>query len=151
MLAAPPDKIPFLRSTGENVARAWDRTLNLFTFLGENIIAVGNLLRGRAQYRWTDTFLVIEQCGPQALGIVALINFLMGLILAFVGAVQLTKFGASIGGYPALGFHAHQKLKPNSGVVCWLLHSQKHASVSILSMSRTPHSTRAFFLHMMPL
>jgi len=92
----PPDRIPFLKNTGENVARAWDRSLNLFTFLGENIIAARNLLRGRAQYRWTDTFLVIEQCGPQALGIVALINFLMGLILAFVGAVQLTKFGASI-------------------------------------------------------
>src|SRR5260221_9488839 len=38
----------------------------------------------------------MEQCGPQALGIVAMINFLVGLILAFVGAVQLMKFGASI-------------------------------------------------------
>ncbi|HUL51074.1 MAG TPA: ABC transporter permease, partial [Candidatus Nitrosotalea sp.] len=35
-------------------------------------------------------------CGPQALGIVALINFLVGLILAFVGAVELMRFGASI-------------------------------------------------------
>jgi phospholipid/cholesterol/gamma-HCH transport system permease protein len=34
--------------------------------------------------------------GPQALGIVALINFLVGLILAFVGAVQLRQFGAAI-------------------------------------------------------
>jgi len=91
-----PDKIPFLQNTGERVVRGWDGALELFTFLGENIMAVGNLLRGRAQYRWADTFLVIEQCGPQALGIVAMINFLMGLILAFVGAVQLTKFGASI-------------------------------------------------------
>ena len=39
---------------------------------------------------------MIQQCGPQALGIVALINFLMGLILAFVGAIQLARFGASI-------------------------------------------------------
>jgi phospholipid/cholesterol/gamma-HCH transport system permease protein len=38
----------------------------------------------------------MQQCGPQALGIVALINFLVGLILAFVGAIQLAKFGASI-------------------------------------------------------
>jgi phospholipid/cholesterol/gamma-HCH transport system permease protein len=38
----------------------------------------------------------MQECGPQALGIVALINFLIGLILAFVGATQLTRFGASI-------------------------------------------------------
>jgi phospholipid/cholesterol/gamma-HCH transport system permease protein len=91
-----PDKISFLQNTGERAVRGWDGALEMCTFLGENIMAVGNLLRGRAQYRWADTFLVIEQCGPQALGIVAMINFLMGLILAFVGAVQLTKFGASI-------------------------------------------------------
>ena len=54
------------------------------------------MLRGRAQFRWSDTWLVIQQCGPEALGIVALINFLIGLILAFVGATELTQFGASI-------------------------------------------------------
>ena len=55
-----------------------------------------NLLRGRAQFRWADAFLVMEQTGPQALGIVAMINFLVGLILAFVGALELARFGASI-------------------------------------------------------
>ena len=34
---------------------------------------------------------------------------------------------ASIGGYPSLGFGVPQRLKPNSGVVCWVLHSQKRA------------------------
>ena len=53
-------------------------------------------MRGRAQFRWSDTLLVIQQCGPQALGIVALINFLIGMILAFVGATELAQFGASI-------------------------------------------------------
>jgi len=55
-----------------------------------------NLLRGSAQFRWSDTWLVMQKCGPEALGVVALINFLVGLILAFVGAVELTRFGASI-------------------------------------------------------
>ena len=54
------------------------------------------MLRGRAQFRWADAFLVMQECGPQALGIVALINFLIGLILAFVGATELAQFGASI-------------------------------------------------------
>src|SRR5208282_1012896 len=70
--------------------------LGLFTFLGQNLIALVKLLRGRAQFRWADAFLVMEQTGPQALGIVAMINFLVGLILAFVGALELARFGASI-------------------------------------------------------
>ena len=89
-------KTPFLQGVGERALKAWEGTLEMFTFLGENMTALGKLLRGRAQFRWADAFLVMEQCGPQALGIVAMINFLVGLILAFVGAVQLMRFGASI-------------------------------------------------------
>jgi phospholipid/cholesterol/gamma-HCH transport system permease protein len=89
-------KVPFLQRVGEGALKGWEETLALFSFLGENMLAFGKLLRGRAQFRWADTFLVMQECGPQALGIVALINFLVGLILAFVGAVQLSKFGASI-------------------------------------------------------
>jgi hypothetical protein len=39
---------------------------------------------------------VIQECGPNAVGIVTLISFLVGVILAFMGAVQLSQFGASI-------------------------------------------------------
>ena len=41
-------------------------------------------------------FLLIQECGPQALPIVTLISFLVGVILAFVGAIQLQQFGAQI-------------------------------------------------------
>jgi phospholipid/cholesterol/gamma-HCH transport system permease protein len=60
------------------------------------VVALGRLLRGRAQFRWSDTLLVMQQCGPEALGIVGLINFLIGLILAFVGATELGRFGAAV-------------------------------------------------------
>jgi phospholipid/cholesterol/gamma-HCH transport system permease protein len=89
-------KASFFRSVGERTIQGWDGILGLFTFLGQNLIALLNLLRGRAQFRWADAFLVMQQTGPQALGIVAMINFLVGLILAFVGAIELTRFGASI-------------------------------------------------------
>jgi len=89
-------KASFLRSVGERTMQGWDGILGLFTFLGHNLTALVNLLRGRAQFRWADTFQVMEQTGPQALGIVAMINFLVGLILAFVGALELERFGASI-------------------------------------------------------
>jgi phospholipid/cholesterol/gamma-HCH transport system permease protein len=65
-------------------------------FLGESVVAFLKLLRGQAQFRWSDTLLVIQQCGPDALGIVALINFLIGMILAFVGATELARFAAAI-------------------------------------------------------
>jgi phospholipid/cholesterol/gamma-HCH transport system permease protein len=86
----------FLQRVGERTIAGWEGTLGLFTFLGQNLTALGNLLRGRAQFQWADAFRVMEQTGPQALGIVALINFLVGLILAFVGSTELAKFGASL-------------------------------------------------------
>ena len=89
-------KVSFFRSVGERTIQGWDGILGLFTFLGQNLMALVNLLRGRAQFRWADAFQVMEQTGPQALGIVAMINFLVGLILAFVGALELERFGASI-------------------------------------------------------
>ena len=54
------------------------------------------MLVGRARLRRSDLMLAIEDCGPAALPIVALISFLIGLILAFVGAIQLQQFGAAI-------------------------------------------------------
>jgi phospholipid/cholesterol/gamma-HCH transport system permease protein len=87
---------PLLQRVGEAAIDAWSGARGTLTFVGENVLAAVSLLRGRAQFRWSDAFLVMQECGPQALGIVALINFLIGLILAFVGATELTRFGASI-------------------------------------------------------
>lgn len=68
----------------------------LLTFVGQMALAVSQLLRGRARFRWTDFALLVQECGAQALPIVSLISFLVGLILAFVGATQLRQFGAQI-------------------------------------------------------
>ena len=68
----------------------------LLTFLGETLYAVINLFRGRARFRTSDLFYQIEGAGPSALGIITLISSLVGMILAFVGAVQLQLFGAQI-------------------------------------------------------
>ena len=86
----------FLQRVGESGLEAWTGGSAMLGFLGESVVALLKMLQGRAQFRWADTLLVIQQCGPEALGIVALINFLIGMILAFVGATELTQFGASI-------------------------------------------------------
>lgn len=65
-------------------------------FVGEVTIAFIHFVRGKAQYRRSDLFLIIQDVGPQALPIVTLISFLVGLILAYMGAVQLQRFGAQI-------------------------------------------------------
>ena len=65
-------------------------------FIGLVVIATGRLVVGRARYRRSDLFVLLQQAGAEALPIVTLISFLVGLILAFVGAVQLQQFGAAI-------------------------------------------------------
>src|SRR5208282_883196 len=89
-------KISFLQRVGESGREAWSGGAAMLSFLGESAVAMLKMLRGRAQFRWSDTLTVIQNCGPEALGIVALINFLIGMILAFVGATELAQFGASI-------------------------------------------------------
>ena len=54
------------------------------------------LLRGRATFPRTEFAVILQEVGAQALPIVSLISLLVGLILAFMGAVQLRQFGAEI-------------------------------------------------------
>jgi phospholipid/cholesterol/gamma-HCH transport system permease protein len=87
---------PFLQRVGVSGLAVWEGAAGMLMFIGENVLAFLTMLRGRAQFCWADMFLAMQECGPQALGIVALINFLIGLILAFVGATELSRFAASI-------------------------------------------------------
>jgi phospholipid/cholesterol/gamma-HCH transport system permease protein len=59
-------------------------------------LALARLARGRARMRRMDLALVVQQVGADALPIVALIGVLVGMILAFIGGVQLSLFGAEI-------------------------------------------------------
>lgn len=70
--------------------------LSLATFLGEFIFSVGRFLCGKAYGRWSDYGEQFRQVSVDALGIVAVINFLTGIILGFIGASQLARFGATI-------------------------------------------------------
>lgn len=58
------------------------------------MVSLGRLLRGRAQMRRSDLLLQIDQTGPRSVAIVALVCGLVGLILAYMGALQLQRFGA---------------------------------------------------------
>lgn len=71
-------------------------TCVFLSFVGEVILGFTRLLRGKKVFRMVDFAQVLYQCSCSALPIVSLISLLTGLTMAFVGAVQLQKFGAAI-------------------------------------------------------
>lgn len=70
--------------------------VSILDFIGEMVLSFGRLMRGRSACRGRDVLLAIQECGIGALPIVSLISLLVGLILAFVGVVQLRMFRAEI-------------------------------------------------------
>ncbi len=87
---------PFLSRLGGKGIAIWSGAQEVLVLLGDLAVALARLVKGRARFRLSDLLLVMQRCGVQALPIVSLISFLVGLILAFVGAVQLRMFGAQI-------------------------------------------------------
>jgi phospholipid/cholesterol/gamma-HCH transport system permease protein len=86
----------FLADVGSEALEFFRSVTDILRFVGGVSVSLGRMLRGRARYRGSDLFLIVQQVGAQALPIVSLISVLVGLILAFVGAVQLEQFGANV-------------------------------------------------------
>ena len=89
-----PASIPqrLAQSIMETLAEARE----MLRFTGETCLAAVRVLRGRGRLHLADVAAVMQQCGPEALPIVTLISILVGLILAYISAVQLQRFGATI-------------------------------------------------------
>jgi phospholipid/cholesterol/gamma-HCH transport system permease protein len=101
-LAVPPRgpkatvKEPFFIRLGQQTVDTIKDSRGFFEFLGELTIAFGRLLLGKARFRRSEFLMTLQNCGVDALPIVALISILVGIILGFVGGVQLQRFGATI-------------------------------------------------------
>jgi phospholipid/cholesterol/gamma-HCH transport system permease protein len=87
---------PLLERMGDAVLSAAETGLDLLDFLGDVTLAFGRFLSGRAVFDRQAFWGLIQRVGVEALPIVSLISLLVGLILAFVGAIQLRQFGAQI-------------------------------------------------------
>lgn len=81
---------------GATAVEIFDAALSVAEFLGDLALALSRLIRGKAHIRKSDFLEIVEQAGPSALSIVSLISILVGLIFAYIGAVQLRQFGAEI-------------------------------------------------------
>jgi phospholipid/cholesterol/gamma-HCH transport system permease protein len=92
-MEALPD---FLTLVGIELLSVWRSCGEMLEFLGQAMQSLGRLTIGRARFRRSDLIDAIFECGAAALPVVTLISFLVGLILALVGAVEFQKFGAQI-------------------------------------------------------
>jgi len=89
-------RVSFLASLGNQTVYLFQSAGEMLEFIGDAVVAILRLLHGKAQYRRSDLGLIMQAVSAQALPIVSLICFLVGLILAFIGAIQLKLFGAQI-------------------------------------------------------
>ena len=90
------DELSLLERIGKKTIEISKKVSNAFDFIGDVFAGIWSCLTFRSIMRKIDFYAALEDCGPKAVGIVCLISFLIGLILAFVGAVQLQTFGAQI-------------------------------------------------------
>lgn len=86
----------FLYLVGAETIDFFRSAREMFAFVGEAFLAFIRFFTGKARYRRSDLSMTIQECGAQALPIVSLISLLVGLILAFIGSIQLKMFGAQI-------------------------------------------------------
>ncbi len=88
------ERVP--EAVGEMVF-AWSQgVLRLVGFLGAMLVAVGGLIRHPSRFRMRSLVHQLELVGVNSLGIIGLMSFLIGIVVAQQGAVQLRQFGAEI-------------------------------------------------------
>lgn len=81
---------------GESFLRGCSEASIAVALLGDTALRGTAALAGRARSRAVDVLHLMRESGPGALAIVAIVNGLVGAILAFVGAIQFRRFGAGI-------------------------------------------------------
>ncbi len=88
------NKSSFFLRLGTLLKTLKKEVVDAFAFIGEMTFAVGRLFTGRSHMRAVDAVTCLSQSGPQAIGIITLISVLVGMILAYLGIIQLRQFGA---------------------------------------------------------
>jgi len=90
---APPSTLDGL---GRSAAAAFEQTAALLGFVGESAVALAGNVAHPARLRWRPILYNIRSAGFDALPIVGLLSFLLGIVVAYQGADQLRQYGANI-------------------------------------------------------
>jgi len=85
-----------IEKIGEATQKVVDDFISLMTFQGDLLIALARSFLHPRVVRWEDVLFYMKRTGVEGLPIVGLINFLLGLIIAFMSSLQLKQFGANI-------------------------------------------------------
>lgn len=85
-----------IEQVGESSLRIFNDFVSIVTFLGDLITALIYSLIHPRSIRWEDLLFYMKRAGVEGLPIIGLINFLLGLIIAFMSSLQLKQFGANI-------------------------------------------------------
>lgn len=86
----------FVHTVGRQAHEAGRECLDLTSFVGEVFTKLVKAAVRPGSLRWRDTCVIAEKAGVNAVGITALLGFLIGLILAFQSAVAMEQFGAEV-------------------------------------------------------
>ena len=97
-VSAPPVVAPdsIVASVGRRAAAAFEQSLAMLAFVGEYSMAFAGSLAHPARFRWRPVLYNIRSAGFDALPIVGLLSFLLGIVVAYQGADQLRQYGANI-------------------------------------------------------
>ena len=95
--AAPPaEQLHAVEEVGREALNIRRDLVTQLAFIGETSSAIWYAIRNPHRVRWKDVWYTCEQVGVNALPIVALISFLIGLIIAFQSAVPMRQYGAEL-------------------------------------------------------
>jgi phospholipid/cholesterol/gamma-HCH transport system permease protein len=108
----PPPHPSAVERAGEWGEAAFDALRRTVVFAGEVVLGLRDAFLHPSKVRWRETWFYMQRSGHEALPIVSLISFLMGLITAFQAAVQLRQFGADIYVANLVGLSITRELGP---------------------------------------
>jgi phospholipid/cholesterol/gamma-HCH transport system permease protein len=96
----------------EAISDVFGQVLNFIALLGQLLLDGGHLLRHPGDIPWSEISITIYDAGVRALGITALVGFLIGIVLSYLSALQLKLFGAEIYIIDILGLSVIRELGP---------------------------------------
>jgi phospholipid/cholesterol/gamma-HCH transport system permease protein len=88
--------LPTLERVGRSVVGVWEQVFALLSFVGESALALLGWFTHPARIRWRPILFNLRTAGLDALPIVGLLSFLLGIVVAYQGADQLRQYGANI-------------------------------------------------------